>query len=52
MNCPSSDDCPVLLWSDEIRARLAQLDAATAKTILWSKARRRSHAAAGRVPRP
>ena len=39
-------------WSEEIRARLAQLDAGTAKTIPWSEARRRIHAAAGRDPRP
>lgn len=39
-------------WSEEIRTRLAQLDAGTAKTIPWSEARRRIHAAAGRVPRP
>ena len=38
-------------WSEEIRARLAQLDAGTAKTIPWSEARRRIHAAAGRGPR-
>jgi putative addiction module component (TIGR02574 family) len=38
-------------WSEEIRARLAQLDTGTAKTIAWSEARRRIHAAAGRGPR-
>jgi putative addiction module component (TIGR02574 family) len=34
-------------WSDEIRTRLDRLDAGTAKTIPWSEARRRIHAAAG-----
>jgi len=38
-------------WSVEIRARLDRLDAGTAKTIPWSEARRRIHAAAGRDPR-
>lgn len=38
-------------WSEEIRARLDRLDAGTAKTIPWSEARRRIHAAAGRGPR-
>ena len=38
-------------WSEEIRARLERLDAGTAKTIPWSEARRRIHAAAGRGPR-
>jgi putative addiction module component (TIGR02574 family) len=39
-------------WSAEIRARLERIDAGTAKTIPWSEARRRIHAAAGRGPRP
>lgn len=39
-------------WSADIRARIAQLDAGTAKTSPWSEARRRIHAAAGRGPRP
>jgi putative addiction module component (TIGR02574 family) len=38
-------------WSAEIRARLERVDAGTAKTIPWSEARRRIHAAAGRGPR-
>ena len=38
-------------WSEEIRVRLDRLDAGTAKTIPWSEARRRIHAAAGRGPR-
>jgi putative addiction module component (TIGR02574 family) len=38
-------------WSEEIRARLDRLDAGTAKTIPWSEARRRIHAAAGRGSR-
>ena len=38
-------------WSEEIRARLVQLDAGNAKTVQWSEARRRIHAAAGRDPR-
>ena len=37
-------------WSEEIRARLDRLDAGTAKTIPWSEARRRIHAAARRGP--
>ena len=35
-------------WSTEIRARLERVDAGRAKTIPWSEARRRIHAAAGR----
>ena len=35
-------------WAAEIRSRVAQLDAGTAKTVAWSEARRRIHAAAGR----
>ena len=38
-------------WSEEIRARLERVDEGTAKTIPWSEARRRIHAAAGRGPR-
>ena len=38
-------------WSEEIRARLERVDAGTARTIPWSEARRRIHAAAGRGPR-
>lgn len=37
-------------WSSEIHARLARVDAGLAKTIPWSEARRRIHAAAGRDP--
>jgi hypothetical protein len=35
-------------WSEEIRSRLDRLDAGAARTIPWSEARRRIHAAAGR----
>lgn len=35
-------------WAAEIRARLGRVDAGLAKTILWSEARRRIHAAARR----
>ena len=38
-------------WSSEIHARLARVDAGLAKTVPWSEARRRIHAAAGRDPR-
>jgi putative addiction module component (TIGR02574 family) len=38
-------------WSAEIRARLERVDAGIARTIPWSEARRRIHAAAGRGPR-
>jgi putative addiction module component (TIGR02574 family) len=38
-------------WSSEIHARLARVDAGLAKTISWSEARRRIHAAAGRGSR-
>jgi putative addiction module component (TIGR02574 family) len=38
-------------WSAEIHARLAKVDAGLAKTVPWSEARRRIHAAAGRAPR-
>lgn len=38
-------------WSGEIRSRLAQLDSGAAKTVSWSEARRRIHAAAGRGQR-
>jgi putative addiction module component (TIGR02574 family) len=38
-------------WSREIHARLDRLDRGEAKTIPWSEARRRIHAAAGRGPR-
>ena len=34
-------------WSAEIRARLDQVNAGTARTVPWSEARRRIHAAAG-----
>ena len=37
-------------WSIEIRRRLERLDAGLAKTVSWSEARRRIHAAAGREP--
>ena len=32
-------------WSAEIRARLDRVDAGTARTVPWSEARRRIHAA-------
>jgi putative addiction module component (TIGR02574 family) len=35
-------------WSEEIRARLSEVDAGQATTIPWSEARRRLHRAAGR----
>jgi putative addiction module component (TIGR02574 family) len=38
-------------WSQEIHERLQRLDGGEAKTIPWSEARRRIHAAAGRGPR-
>jgi putative addiction module component (TIGR02574 family) len=38
-------------WAAEIRARLEGVDAGTSKTIPWSEARCRIHAAAGRGPR-
>jgi putative addiction module component (TIGR02574 family) len=38
-------------WAAEIQARVERLDAGNATTIPWSEARRRIHAAAGRVPR-
>lgn len=38
-------------WASEIRARVNDLEAGRAKTIPWSEARRRIHAAAGRGPR-
>ena len=38
-------------WSAEIRARLERVDAGTARTVSWSEARRRIHAAAERGPR-
>ena len=37
-------------WAAEVRARLDRIDAGDAKTIPWSEARRRIHAAAGRAP--
>jgi len=38
-------------WSSEIRARLERVDSGTARTIPWSEARRRIHAASGRGSR-
>ena len=38
-------------WSEEIRVRLERVDSGAAKTISWSEARRRIHAAAGRGSR-
>jgi putative addiction module component (TIGR02574 family) len=39
-------------WSAEVRTRLEKVDAGLAKTVSWSEARRRIHAAAGRGSRP
>ena len=38
-------------WAPEIRTRVSDLEAGRAKTIPWSEARRRIHAAAGRGSR-
>ena len=38
-------------WSAEIRTRLDRVDAGLAKTVAWSEARRRIHAASGRGSR-
>ena len=38
-------------WSAEIRARLNEVDAGRARTVPWSEARRRIHAAAARGAR-
>lgn len=38
-------------WSAEIRTRLERVDSGLAKTVSWSEARRRIHAAAGRGAR-
>ena len=38
-------------WSAEIRARLDEVSAGRARTVSWSEARRRIHAAAGRGAR-
>ena len=35
-------------WASEIRARVGEIEAGTAKTVPWVEARRRIHAAAGR----
>ena len=35
-------------WAAEIRARLTEIESGRAKTVPWSEARRRIHAAAGR----
>lgn len=37
-------------WSEEIRSRLSRVEAGAAATVSWTEARRRIHAAAGRVP--
>ena len=37
-------------WAAEVRARLDRIDAGEGRTIPWSEARRRIHAAAGRDP--
>ena len=38
-------------WSADLHARLARVEAGLAKTVPWSEARRRIHAAAVRDPR-
>lgn len=38
-------------WSAEIRTRLDQVEAGTAKTVSWVETRQRIHAAATRGPR-
>jgi len=38
-------------WAAEIRARVTDIESGRAKTVAWSEARRRIHAAAGRGPR-
>ena len=38
-------------WAVEIRARVSEIEAGRAKTVPWSEARRRIHAAAGRGAR-
>lgn len=38
-------------WAAEIRSRVSHLEAGRAKTVPWSEARRRIHAAAGRGSR-
>jgi putative addiction module component (TIGR02574 family) len=38
-------------WAAEIRTRVSDLEAGRAKTVPWSEARRRIHAAAGRGSR-
>ncbi|MBI2964591.1 MAG: addiction module protein [Chloroflexi bacterium] len=38
-------------WAAEIHTRLARIDAGLAKTVPWSEARRRIHAAARLDPR-
>ena len=35
-------------WAAEIRARVTEIESGRAKTVPWSEARRRIHAAAGR----
>ncbi len=38
-------------WAAEIRARVSEVESGHAKTVPWSEARRRIHAAAGRAVR-
>lgn len=38
-------------WAAEIQARVSAIESGQAKTVPWSEARRRIHAAAGRGPR-
>jgi putative addiction module component (TIGR02574 family) len=37
-------------WAAEIRARVSDVESGRARTVPWSEARRRIHAAAGRGP--
>jgi putative addiction module component (TIGR02574 family) len=37
-------------WAAEIRSRVIEVDSGRARTVPWSEARRRIHAAAGREP--
>ena len=37
-------------WAAEIHARVNEIESGRAKTVPWSEARRRIHAAAGRGP--
>ena len=49
--CESTEDVEAA-WSDEIRRRLAEIDAGTVLTVPWAEAERRILAAAGGRGRP